>query len=61
MTEPDWIYYCSHCQKDVRVNIATYIEHISQLSRVIVVGVSVTCAECKATLDGDSARIELEQ
>ena len=56
-----WIYYCNHCQKDVRVDVEAYIEHISQLSRIVVVGVSVTCVECKATLDGDDARMDLER
>ena len=56
-----WTYYCNHCHKDVSVDVEAHIEHISQLSRIVVVGVSVTCVECKATLDGDDARMDLER
>ena len=61
MSEPEWGYYCNHCGKDVRVNVTAYIDHIAQLSRTVAVEVDVTCVECDATLDGDSAIMDFER
>ena len=55
-------YYCIHCNKDVHPDEVAFAVHKARILRIAEDGrVSVTCVECKARLDGDDARIDLER
>ena len=59
MNDPELLWHCMTCQKDVEVDIESSVFCMARFGRYVIIDVVVSCQECSAYLATASQRVDL--